>query len=247
MVKGVVYSQFILLLTSLALGFAQITPAARTEPSDAPAAPVIEAPKPEAPKPEPAKIPLVEKRVESSMERQRNSILRQVESVKKINPDAFPITKLPGEESQVTAPLPPSIDLPKQIACIPLPRGGLEPVITLAASRAGLSSELVRAVILQESAFNPCAVSPKGALGLMQLMPDTARQFGVSNPFDPSQNIGAGASLLRQLLDRYGGDLTLALSAYNAGPTTVDRAGKMPAIPETMNYVRRIMGSLGVE
>ena len=245
--KGVIYYQFILLLTSLALGLAQTIPVPRTEPSDASAAPVTEPPRAEAPKLEPGKIPIPEKRVESSMERQRNSILKQVESLKKINPDAFPITKLPGAEPQVTAPVPPPIDPPKQIACIPLPRGGLEPVITLAASRAGVSSELVRAVISQESAFNPCAVSPKGALGLMQLMPDTARQFGVSNPFDPSQNVGAGANLLRQLLDRYGGDLTLALSAYNAGPTTVDRTGKMPAIPETVNYVRRIMGSLGVE
>ncbi len=232
MERGVIYSQFILSLTFFALGFAQ------TPPSPA---------KPEPVKPEPPKISIPEKRLESSLERQRNSVLRQVESVKKINPEAFPITKLPGEEPQVPVPPLPSAEMPKQMSCTPLPRGGIEPVITLAASRAGVSSDLVRAVILQESAFNPCAISPKGALGLMQLMPETARQFGVSNPFDPSQNIGAGANLLRQLLDRYEGDLTLALSAYNAGPTTVDRAGKMPAIPETVNYVRRIMGSLGMQ
>ena len=243
--EGVIYSQCILLLTFLALGYSQTVPPARAQPSNVPPAPA-DIP-PAAAKQEPAKLPLPEKRVESALERQRNSILRQVEAVKRINPEAFPITKLPGEEPQVVAPLPPPFDPAKQISCIPLPRGGLEPVITLAASRAGVSSDLIRAVIVQESAFNPCAISPKGALGLMQLMPETARQFGVSDPFDPGQNIGAGANLLRQLLDRYGGDLSLALSAYNAGPTTVDKTGKMPAIPETVNYVRRIMGSLGIQ
>jgi soluble lytic murein transglycosylase-like protein len=251
--REVIYSQFILLLPFFALASAQTVPAVRTKPSvEAVAPPAQKAepakaepakpapPKPEAAKPTPAKV-------ESSVERQRNSIARQVESLKKVNPEAFPITKLPAEEPPVPPPPPSQIDPPNQISCRPLPRGGLEPVITLAASRAGISPQLVRAVISQESSFNPCAVSSKGALGLMQLMPGTARQLGVSNPFDPSQNINAGAYFLRQLIDRYGGDLVLALSAYNAGPGTVDRAGKMPAIPETANYVRRIMGSLGFE
>lgn len=235
---GVIYFQFILLLPFLAFGFSQTVPPARTQASDMP---------PEPAKAEPPKVPLTEKRVESSIERQRNSVLRQVESVKKINPEAFPITKLPGEEPQIPPQLVPLADPAKQISCIPFTRGGLEPVITLAASKAGISSDLVRAVIVQESAFNPCAISPKGALGLMQLMPETARQFGVSDPFDPGQNVGAGANFLRQLLDRYGGDVALALSAYNSGPSTVDKARKVPPIPETVNYVRRIMGSLGMQ
>ena len=183
-------------------------------------------------------------RQESSLEKQRNSIARQAESIRKINPEAFPITRLPVEDPPA---LPTSSVPTKAIACLHMPLNGIEPVISLAASNAGISSDLVRAVIQQESSFNPCAISPKGAMGLMQLMPDTARQFGVSNPFDPGQNIAAGANLLRQLLDRYGGDLALALSAYNAGPTAVDRAGKVPAFAETKTYVRNIMGSLGVE
>ena len=257
--REVIYSQFILLLSFLALASAQTEPTVRTKPSDEAAAPPaqkadpikagptkVDPAKPAAPKPEVGK-PATPAKVESAVERQRNSIARQVEGLKKVNPEAFPITKLPTEETPEPPPPPTQIDPPKQISCLPMPRGKLEPVITLAASRAGISPQLVRAVISQESSFNPCAVSPKGALGLMQLMPSTARQLGVSNPFDPSQNINAGAHFLRQLIDRYGGDLVLALSAYNAGPGTVDRVGKMPAIPETANYVRRIMGSLGFE
>jgi soluble lytic murein transglycosylase-like protein len=92
-----------------------------------------------------------------------------------------------------------------------------------------------------ESRFNPFARSPKGALGLMQLMPATAQQFGVRNPFDPAQNVRAGVAYLRQLLDRYGNNEQLALAAYNAGPEAVDRYG--PAVPpyrETRRYVAEI-------
>ena len=256
--KEVIYSQFILLLTMVVQASAQTAPpVVRTKPSEAPATPLPQTAEPakvDPPKPTPSKQEIVKPeippKVESSVERQRNSIARQIEALKKVNPEAFPITKLPTEERAVppaTPSLPAQVDPPNQTTCLPMPRAGIEPVITLAASRAGISPQLVRAVISQESSFNPCAVSPKGALGLMQLMPGTARQFGVSNPFDPSQNIHAGAYFLKQLIDRYGGDLSLALSAYNAGPGTVDRAGKMPAIPETANYVRRIMGSLGLE
>src|SRR4030095_14294950 len=86
-----------------------------------------------------------------------------------------------------------------------------------------IRSDLVRAVVQVESGFNPYAVSPKGALGLMQLMPATAQQFGVRNPFDPLENVRAGVAYLRQLLDRYENDERLALAAYNAGPGAGDR------------------------
>jgi soluble lytic murein transglycosylase-like protein len=104
----------------------------------------------------------------------------------------------------------------------------------------------VKAVIQIESAFNPAAVSPKGAMGLMQLMPATAQSFGVGNPFDPQQNVRAGVAYLRQLLDRYDNDETLALAAYNAGPAAVDRHGQtVPPYRETQNYVERISEAVG--
>jgi soluble lytic murein transglycosylase-like protein len=109
------------------------------------------------------------------------------------------------------------------------------------AGRNGVRSDLVRAVIQVESAFNPRAVSNKGAMGLMQLMPATARQFGVSNAFDPDQNVRGGVAYLRQLLDRYDGDERLALAAYNAGPGAVDRHGQtVPPFRETRDYVSRV-------
>jgi len=106
----------------------------------------------------------------------------------------------------------------------------------------GLAAELLRAVMRQESAFYPCAVSRRGAMGLMQLMPTTAAQLGVQDPFDPKENVGAGARFLKQLLARYGGDLALALGAYNAGPAKVDEAGGVPPLAETQDYVRKILG-----
>lgn len=110
-----------------------------------------------------------------------------------------------------------------------------------AAKQEDVDKDTLRAVMQQESAFRPCSVSPKGAMGLMQLMPATASQFGVSDPFDNERNVEAGATFLKQLLVRYGGDLTLALGAYNAGPAKVDASGGVPDIPETQNYIKQIL------
>ncbi len=100
---------------------------------------------------------------------------------------------------------------------------------------------LVRAVIQVESGFDPFAQSNKGAMGLMQLMPGTAREFGVRNAFNPEENVRAGVAYLRQLLDRYDGDEALALAAYNAGPGAVDRHGQtVPPFTETKNYVSKV-------
>jgi soluble lytic murein transglycosylase-like protein len=128
--------------------------------------------------------------------------------------------------------------------CDPLPPEQLDALIEEAAEKTGVESQLVRAVIDQESAGRPCALSAKGAEGLMQLMPGTAEELEVDDPFDPEQNVEAGAKLLKSLLERYKNDPALALGAYNAGSGRVDQAGGVPQIPETMDYVAAILDKL---
>jgi hypothetical protein len=113
-----------------------------------------------------------------------------------------------------------------------------------AARAQGIAPELVASVIAVESNFNPQAVSAKSARGLMQLMPETAARFGVTNVFDPRQNINAGTRYLEELLERYNGNLALALAAYNAGPDKVEQFRAVPPYRETRDYVRRVAKKL---
>jgi hypothetical protein len=130
---------------------------------------------------------------------------------------------------------------------MPEPLGPTTPfhdIIRAAADRYGVDADLIHCVIAIESNFNPKAISPKNARGLMQLMPQTAAQFGVRDIFDPRENVEAGTRYLKDMLARYNNDLTLALAAYNAGPERVEQYGKrVPPYSETVNYVRRISRS----
>ena len=120
-------------------------------------------------------------------------------------------------------------------------------LITEHASTHGIRADLVKAVIQAESAFNPMARSVKGAMGLMQLIPATAIAYGVSNAYDPAENIRAGVSYLRGLLDRYSQNEELALAAYNAGPTAVEKYGAVPPYRETRSYVAKIQKNAGTK
>jgi soluble lytic murein transglycosylase-like protein len=120
--------------------------------------------------------------------------------------------------------------------------GRYDSIIEKAATAASVEPNLLRAVIVVESGFNSHAVSKRGAMGLMQLMPATATRFGVSNPYDPLQNVHAGARYLKFLIDRFGQDVRLALAAYNAGEDAVDRnGGQIPPFSETVAYVPRVL------
>lgn len=126
---------------------------------------------------------------------------------------------------------------------VPSVPNGLGPLLAEASQQYSLEPALLAAVIEVESGFNPNAVSPAGAKGLMQLMDATARGLGVTDSYDPQQNILGGARFLRQLLDRYKGDIRLALAAYNAGSGTVERYGGIPPYPETQRFVSKVLES----
>ena len=133
-----------------------------------------------------------------------------------------------------------SIPKAEEFANVP-DSGTFASVVDEKAKLHNIDPQLVRAVIKAESNWNPNAVSPKGALGLMQLMPSTAALLGVADPFDPFENIDGGVRYLKLLFDRFNGNPILALAAYNAGPKLVEKKGTVPSIPETIAYVKRVM------
>jgi soluble lytic murein transglycosylase-like protein len=171
--------------------------------------------------------------MQSSLAAQRASIARQVGDR---SSESFFLLGPPSQYGLVPVSAPES-------DCEPLPASQLDSLIEGAATKQDLEPELLRSMVKQESGARPCAVSPKGAMGLMQLMPATAAQLGVKDPFDPKENLNAGALFFKQLLTIYD-DLPLALGAYNAGPGRVSVIDGIPAIPETRDYVRKIMSTL---
>jgi len=170
-----------------------------------------------------------------SLEKQLASVSRQMKSIQ------FPVRPVIPSSFAAT-----SLSVPAAAYnCPPVAAPELSKMIDDVAREHSIDAAIVREVARQESGFRPCAVSPKGAAGVMQLMPSTQAQLEVRDPFDAQESLSAGAKLLKQLLDRYHGDLALALSAYNAGMTRVDRTFSVPEIPETKNYVTDILGRLG--
>ena len=170
------------------------------------------------------------------------SLAQQRASIRKQAIAAAKTAAAPGGASFFTETPPAGLGLLAE--CDPLPDEQLNGIITGAAQKESVSFDLIKAVLEEESAARPCAISYRGAEGLMQLMPDTADELNVQDPFDPSQNVEAGAKLLKLLLKKYDNNLALALSAYNAGSGRVDQEGGIPPIPETLNYVADILRKL---
>jgi soluble lytic murein transglycosylase-like protein len=181
-------------------------------------------------------------RQRAAIERQRAAVRQQVRSG---SPPTAAFFTVPWNEPLSQAARAPAAAVAYDAECDPIPEDQIEPMVRESAQREGLTPDLLRAVIEKESSYRPCAVSPAGAQGLMQLMPDTAAGLGVENPFDPRQNVDGGARYLRQMLDRYGGNLLLGLAAYNAGPGRADNAGTFPLPAETIGYVSDILQKLG--
>jgi len=177
-------------------------------------------------------------KMEASLEKQKLSVRRQVSTAVPVAATSTWFT-VPWE-----AP-PPSPSQTAPADCPELPSDQLDSLIEKTAEQQKLSATLLREVARQESAFQPCAVSVQGALGLMQLMPETAADLGVADAFNPQENLAAGAKLLASLLEKYNGDRKLALAAYNAGTERVSQYRGVPPFPETENYVNEILTAVG--
>ncbi len=173
----------------------------------------------------------------SALDLQRESLDRQRDSLRAQLGPKFDVAHLDFEL------IPPVIPLAES-GCPALDQEELESLIATAAKRQSLSPQLLRAVMRQESGFKPCAVSVKGAQGLMQLMPATAARLHVADPFDPEQNVQAGAAFLKQLVRKYNGDLRLALVAYNAGASRADQLDPAEYPAETQGYLANIFAEL---
>jgi hypothetical protein len=215
------------------LAWAQNPPVGQPTPAQSPPTQTAEQAQPGGQQPDKTTVQSV---MAESLAKQRVAAMKQVAGVMgKAPTPAASFFTVPWVETPVPFSAPP---------CDPMPSADLDKIVEQSAQQEGVKAELVRGVIAQESGARPCAVSWKGAQGLMQLMPATSEQLGVKDPFDPRQNVEAGTKLLKQLLTKYKDDVSLALAAYNAGEGRVDKDGGMPQIPETQNYVNDIQSKL---
>ncbi|MBV9760883.1 MAG: lytic transglycosylase domain-containing protein [Acidobacteriaceae bacterium] len=194
-----------------------------------------------------------------ALSQQRDSVAKQVQPLRaergveaRAISDTKPLTAGVSASAGTFFTLPWPGSLPLSIpnvqmtsdTCEAMGKAEIEKLIQGAAGKHGLSPDLLRSVMKQESGFKPCALSTAGAMGLMQIMPETADMLHLEDPFDPARNVDAGAKFLKTMLDRFGGDVPLALAAYNAGPGAVDKAGGIPPIAETLQYLTNILGDL---
>ena len=182
--------------------------------------------------------------MQSSLEKQQQALQKQRDSVRQQIGLSKELAQRAGDFISAFPPLPPAVMARLQPDCPALAPEEVDALVKAAAEKQSIEPKLIRAVMKQESGFRPCAMSVKGAQGLMQLMPDTADQLHVIDAFDPEQNVNGGAAYLKQLLTKYKGDVKLTLGAYNAGPKRTDDAGAVPNIPETQDYVASILAEM---
>ncbi len=191
----------------------------------------------------------IRKAMDPSVEKQKAAARKQVQLARGLpespaGPDPKSWFTYPWPKEPIEPIGPPPVPAQAQADCPAMTAEQLDPLIGAAARKEGVGATLIRAVMERESAFRPCAVSPKGAQGLMQLMPATAAELGVRDPFDPAESIDGGTRLLKRLLTKYKDKIDLVLSAYNAGEARVDQDGGIPAIAETQQYVEAIQKRL---
>lgn len=193
----------------------------------------------------------IEKMIQGSSIKSAQERVLQIETILAGQTKAASLTlpKVDGNQNEVNLPkfadymkLTPPQGLKYKVAELPsLSKGQIQQIVSQISDKYQVDDKLVMALIQQESNFNTTAVSKAGAMGLMQLMPGTAKTLGVLNPFSAEQNIEGGVKHLKNMLDKYKGNLILALAAYNAGGGSVDKYGGVPPYKETQNYVRKIL------
>ena len=176
---------------------------------------------------------------ETAVSRRITTVIHPDKRTGKLVRSVIVTSKPVAGQSVAEAPVAPRVVSPVVVAnqTSAPPADGIDEAIEQIAAQVALPSQLIHSVIKVESNYDPYAISPKGAQGLMQLIPATARRFGVSNVFNPAENIQGGSKYLKYLLDLYGGNYALALAAYNAGEAAVARYGGVPPFPETQNYL----------